>query len=113
MRPDIRVLREMGATALVDGGAKASPKLVCRHAMALAIQKAREHGIGWVSARASGEILTPFIEQAVGAGMVTMIMAQSIPTVAPHGGRCLCLAMHRWAGAYRQAHTHQSSSICR
>lgn len=86
LRPDIRVLREMGATALVDGGAKASPKLVCRHAMALAIQKAREHGIGWVSARASGEILTPFIEQAVGAGMVTMIMAQSIPTVAPQGG---------------------------
>ena len=86
LKPDIRVTREMGATAMVDGGPQASAKLVCRHAMDLAIRKAREHGIGWVSTRAAGEILTPFIEQAVSAGMVTMIMAQSIPTVAPLGG---------------------------
>jgi len=86
LRAPIRVLRESGATALVDGGPTASARLVCRFAMDLAIRKAREQGIGWVSAQAPGEILTPFVQQAVEAGMVGMIMTQSIPTVAPHGG---------------------------
>ncbi len=86
LAPTIRLLRDHGATALVDCSARACGKLVCRDAMTLAITKARAYGVGWVSARARGEILTPFIEQAVGAGMVAMVMAQSIPTVAPHGG---------------------------
>lgn len=86
LQPEIRVIRDKGATAVVDGGGKASAKLVCREAMALAIGKARAFGIACVAARASGEILTPFIEQAVDAGLVTLVMAQSIPTVAPLGG---------------------------
>jgi LDH2 family malate/lactate/ureidoglycolate dehydrogenase len=86
LRPQVRVLREKGASALVDGGPKALARLVCRFAMDLAIRKAREQGSGWVSAQAPGEILTPFVQQAVDAGMVAMIMTQSIPTVAPYGG---------------------------
>ncbi len=82
----VRVLREYGATAVVDGGPRASGKLVCREAMALAIARARTHGLGWASARAAGEILTPFMEQAVQAGMVGMALMQSLPIVAPHGG---------------------------
>lgn len=84
--PDIRILKETGATALVDGGAKASGKLVCRHAMDLAIRKAAVQGVGWVGARARAEILTPFVQQAVDQGMIGMVMGQSIPTVAPMGG---------------------------
>jgi ureidoglycolate dehydrogenase (NAD+) len=85
-RAPIQVLREAGATALIDGGPKACARLVCRRAMAMAVDKARAQGIGWVSAQAPGEILTPFVQQAVEQGMVGMIMTQSIPTVAPHGG---------------------------
>ena len=62
LRPQIQVLRETGATAIVDGGPKAEPALVCRYAIDLAIEKARLHGVGWVTARAHGEILTPIHE---------------------------------------------------
>ena len=86
LSPRIEVLRERAASAVVDGGPTASGRLVCRFAMALSIAKAREHGVGWVGARASGEILTPYILQAVEAGMVAMAMVQSFPSVAPLGG---------------------------
>ncbi len=82
----VRVLRDHGATALVAADEGDSPKLVCRAAMHLAIRKAQEFGVGCVSAQAKAELLTPFIEQAVAAGMVTMILAQGIPLVAPYGG---------------------------
>lgn len=82
----VQVVHEHGATAVVDGGPRASGKLVCREAMAQAIARARTHGLGWVSARAAGEILTPYMEQAVQAGMVGMALMQSLPIVAPHGG---------------------------
>lgn len=84
--PTIEILRERAATALVDGGPRASGRLVCRFAMDVAIDKAREHGVGWVGARSSGEILTPFVSQAVEAGMVALVMVQSFPSVAPFGG---------------------------
>ena len=86
LRPQIQVLRETGATAIVDGGPKAEPALVCRHAIDLAIEKARLHGVGWVSARAHGEILTPFMKRAATQDMVAMVMTQSFPSVAPIGG---------------------------
>lgn len=86
LRPTVRIVRETPATALVDGGPKAQGFLVCRFAMDLAIRKARQNGIGWVSARASGAILTPFMNQAAQAGMVGMAMVQSFPAVAPMGG---------------------------
>jgi L-2-hydroxycarboxylate dehydrogenase (NAD+) len=84
--PTLEVVRERAATAVVDGGPQAHGRLVCRFGMDVAIAKAREHGVGWVGARASGELLTIYIEQAVNAGMVAMSMIQSFPTVAPHGG---------------------------
>jgi L-2-hydroxycarboxylate dehydrogenase (NAD+) len=86
LRPSVQVLRETPATALVEGGPKAPSALVCRAAMDLAIRKAREHGIGWVSARDPVGILTPYVMQAIEAGMVGMVMTQSYPTVAPTGG---------------------------
>jgi LDH2 family malate/lactate/ureidoglycolate dehydrogenase len=54
--------------------------------MNLAVEKARTCGVALVAARASGEILTPYVRQAVAAGMVGMAMVQSVPTVAPLGG---------------------------
>jgi L-2-hydroxycarboxylate dehydrogenase (NAD+) len=52
LRPDIRVIRDAGATALIDGD-NAMGHLVMRRAAALAIEKARAGGIGWVGARGS------------------------------------------------------------
>jgi L-2-hydroxycarboxylate dehydrogenase (NAD+) len=82
----IEVIREHGATAVVDGGKKAHGRLVCRRAMELAVAKARGHGIAIVGARASGELLTPFVKMAADAGMIGIAMVQSVPTVAPLGG---------------------------
>jgi LDH2 family malate/lactate/ureidoglycolate dehydrogenase len=87
LRASMRIVRETAATALVEGEPKASGTLVCRAAMDLAIRKARECGIGWVSVRnfPSG-ILTANVAQAIEAGMVGMVMTQSYPMVAPTGG---------------------------
>ena len=83
---EIRVVHEKGATAVVDGGERASGRLVARNAMLLAIDKAREFGVGFVGARGTAEILTPLVKLATDAGMVGMAMVQSVPTVAPLGG---------------------------
>jgi L-2-hydroxycarboxylate dehydrogenase (NAD+) len=80
------IVHETGATAIVDGGEKASGRLVARDAMLLAIDKAREFGVGFVGARGTAEILTPLVRLAVDQKMVGMAMVQSVPTVAPLGG---------------------------
>ena len=57
--PNIQVLRDRPGTAIVDGGTKASGRLVSCAAMTLAIEKARSTGIAMVSWRGgSGELLT-------------------------------------------------------
>jgi LDH2 family malate/lactate/ureidoglycolate dehydrogenase len=52
VRPSIRVLRETGATALVDGD-NAMGHLVMSFAARTAIEKARAAGVAWVGARNS------------------------------------------------------------
>ena len=86
LNPEVKVLRESSATALVGAGPNAQSSIVCRFAMDLAIEKARQHGVGWVGAHALGGILTQFVKQAVDAGMIGMVMTQSFPSVAPLGG---------------------------
>ena len=91
MAPTVEVVREHGATAIVDGGPNAFGRLVCKFGIDLAIAKAREYGVGFVGARATAELLTPFIQRAVDQGMVAMAMVQSVPTVAPLGGKVALL----------------------
>ena len=86
LHPQIEVLRENTSTALVTAGPRAMDALICRFGMDLAIQKARAHGVGWVSAQASGGILSAFVKQAVAEEMVGMVMTQSFASVAPLGG---------------------------
>ena len=52
LRPDIRIVEERAATALLDGG-NAMGHLVMSKAAQLAGDKARQAGIGWVGARLS------------------------------------------------------------
>jgi LDH2 family malate/lactate/ureidoglycolate dehydrogenase len=86
-RSTARILREFGATAVVGSDERSGPDdLVCRYAMTVALDKARQHGIGVVGARAGARLLTPLVELAVDAGMVGIIFTQSGPSVAPTGG---------------------------
>jgi len=50
VRPDIRVVREFPSTALVNGD-NGMGHLVMSRAAAIAIEKARVTGIGWVSSQ--------------------------------------------------------------
>ena len=52
VRPNLRIVQERPATALVDGD-NGMGHLVMSYAAEIAIAKARECGIGWVGARAS------------------------------------------------------------
>lgn len=52
VRPDIRVVRRAAATALVDGD-NGMGHLVMARAAGLAVELAREAGVGWVGARRS------------------------------------------------------------
>lgn len=80
-----RVVHSSAAVAVVDGGELASGRLVGRDGMVLAIERARDHGVGLVAVRGTAEILTPLVELAVDAGMIGMAMVQSVPTVAALG----------------------------
>jgi len=51
-RPQIRLVREADATALVDGDNRMG-HLVMRHAARVAIEKAERHGVAWVGTRGS------------------------------------------------------------
>ena len=84
---EVHVRSDRAATAVVSGGPRASGDLVCRRAMDVAIEKARELGAAVVTAQAQCRINTPYLHQAIDAGLVGMVMAQSVPTVAPLGGR--------------------------
>jgi LDH2 family malate/lactate/ureidoglycolate dehydrogenase len=84
--PKIEIVREKGATAVVDGGEKAVNSLVCRDAMTLAIEKARTYGVGVVGACAAAGLLTTFALMATDAGMVGIVLTQTGPGVAPLGG---------------------------
>lgn len=86
MAPTVEIVQEHEATAVVDGGPTAFGRLVCKFGIDLAIDKARTYGVGFVGARGTAELLTPFVARAVDAGMVAMAMVQSVPTVAPLGG---------------------------
>jgi len=58
-------------------------------AMEIAIQKATEHGIGWVSVKDSGHfgVAGLFAMMALERGMVGYVVTNSAPMMAPYGGR--------------------------
>ncbi|MSQ30348.1 MAG: Ldh family oxidoreductase [Dehalococcoidia bacterium] len=66
-----RIVRDSASTALLDGGWNYG-QIAAYHATNLAITKARETGIGWVSACNSGHIgrVGAYGEQIVAAGMI-------------------------------------------
>ena len=87
-KASIKVLQRSGATALVDGD-DGIGHLVMTYAMNLAIELARESGVGWVGARNSNHAGAAGIypEMAVAQGMVGIYAAVStLNHMAPWGG---------------------------
>jgi ureidoglycolate dehydrogenase (NAD+) len=86
--PDIRVVKDTPAMALIDADWAFGP-VVTTAAMKRAIAKAREVGIGWVLIRntthqgAMGYYTTMAVEQ----GMVGIATVSNLPNMAPYGAR--------------------------
>jgi L-2-hydroxycarboxylate dehydrogenase (NAD+) len=86
-RPPV-VVRETAATALVDGR-RGVGQIVGTRAMAMAIAKARDAGIGFVSVRGSSDyaMASTYALQALDAGLIGLSMSTGPILVAPWGGR--------------------------
>jgi L-lactate dehydrogenase len=85
----IRVVREGKTTAVIDADF-AIGQLAGRQAMGLAIDKAREHGVGIVGLMHSGHIgrAADYVEMAAEAGMVGVVtISVGGGNVVPYGAR--------------------------
>ena len=83
----MRVTRESAVSAQLDGGDKLG-YLVGEEATRIAIEKARQSGIGAVGANNTWYtgMLSYYAERAVAEGMVVVIASNATPWVAPFGG---------------------------
>jgi L-2-hydroxycarboxylate dehydrogenase (NAD+) len=87
LRPDVRIVREAGATCLVDadGGYGYRPMFMAiDHAVAIA----REKGIGCVGVRNSHHfgMAAAFVLRAADAGAIGFVTTNSLSILAPIGG---------------------------
>lgn len=87
-RPNVRVVRQVGAVALIDGDAGLG-QVVGTRAMQKAIELADTLGVGVVSVRNSSHFGTGafFVEQAIQADMIGVAMTNAPSNMPPWGGR--------------------------
>ncbi len=83
----LAVLRDEGATGLIDGGDGLGQVTACR-AMEMSIKKARQFGVGTVLARNANNIgsLAFYTLLAARNGMVGIVSTNGAPSIAPWGG---------------------------
>ncbi len=86
--PDIQVVQETAALALIDADYAFGP-VVTTMAMARAIAKAREVGIGFVLIRNTSHqgAMGYYTTVAVQEGMVGLATVSNLPNMAPYGAR--------------------------
>jgi len=84
---EVRVLREDGATAVLDGG-NGLGQVAAHRAMRMNIQKAKELGMGLTLIRNTNHIgiLAFYTLMAAEEGMVGIVMSNSAPSMSPWGG---------------------------
>jgi LDH2 family malate/lactate/ureidoglycolate dehydrogenase len=84
----ITVVQEKGPTAFLDAHGSMG-HLAAYRGMEKAIQKAEEHGIGWVSVKDSGHfgVAGLFPMMALKKDFIGYIVSNSAPMMAPWGGR--------------------------
>lgn len=82
------ILRETSSTALIDGNG-GSGHVVGKKAMDVAISKAKQAGIGFVTVRRSGDygMASNYALQAMEQGLIGISMSTGPVLVAPWGGR--------------------------
>ncbi len=87
-RPQIQVVRRDRGCALVDGD-NGPGAVVGVAAMELAVELAREHGSGWVAVRNSSHYGAAFLfaRMAFAHDMIGFSTTNTVPQVAPTGGR--------------------------
>ncbi len=83
----VRVVKDSAGTAVLDGG-NGMGHVVAHRAMALAIRKAKKHGLGMVAVRNSTHfgIAGYYPLMAVKAGMIGMCGTNARPSIAPTFG---------------------------
>jgi ureidoglycolate dehydrogenase (NAD+) len=99
-RSSPQIVKRMGATALVKGAGVVGPVLA-KWAMELAIDLAREQGVGLVNTFNGNGIglLGYYANIAAEAGMVGLVMANTAPSAAPYGGTSMVLGTNPFAYA--------------
>jgi len=86
---DATTIHELGPSLVrVDGGGGPG-QYAAERAMAAAVDRSRETGIGIAGVRASNSFgpAAYYLCQAAEAGMISMVFGNSFPKVAAHGGR--------------------------
>lgn len=86
--PQMRLVRERGATAVLDAD-NGMGQLAAVRAMEEAVRLARASGLGWVAVRRSNHFgaTSYYANLAVEAGMIGLALTNSPPGMAPYGGR--------------------------
>ncbi len=84
---DLKILKEDGATVLLDGG-NGLGQVAADRAMSLCIQKAHEYGVGCTLIRNTNHIgiLAFYTLKAADEGMVGIVMCNAAPSMSPWGG---------------------------
>jgi L-2-hydroxycarboxylate dehydrogenase (NAD+) len=83
IRPEIKVVKNYGATAIIDADSSLGHPPTLR-AMKLAVEKARSHGVGIVGVRNSHHfgIAGYYALKAVESGMIGLVITNSTPLVS-------------------------------
>jgi LDH2 family malate/lactate/ureidoglycolate dehydrogenase len=84
---EVEVVRENGATSVLDGG-NGLGQVAAHRAMRMSIQKAKELGMGMSLIRNTNHIgiLAFYTLMAAEEGMVGLVMSNSAPSMSPWGG---------------------------
>jgi LDH2 family malate/lactate/ureidoglycolate dehydrogenase len=84
----IRTVKEKGSTVFLEAYGSMG-HVVAHKAMEIAIRKAAEHGIGWVSVKDSGHFGAAglFPMRALEKDFIGHVITNSAPIMAPYGGR--------------------------
>jgi LDH2 family malate/lactate/ureidoglycolate dehydrogenase len=97
-KPEIKILRQRPAAALIDGGAGLG-QVVGRFAMGLAIKMARDSGAAAVGVQKSSHFGTGafFVKPAIDAGMIGLALTNAPSNMPPAGGRAPFLGTNPFA----------------
>ena len=97
-RTDSAVLSDTGPLVLLDGR-HGIGQVLTERARAIAVERARTHGVGAVGVRNSNHFGTAmyFTRRAAADGCVAILTTNASPAMAPWGGRAKALGTNPWS----------------